>query len=166
MINSFIYCIVFVLYLKHSPLNLNVEARVLELFKAKKNNLNEWNESEWESKFKLLILRVVIGTCLMETGEAHRALAEHKYSLEESVKINFIEPLLQLAAKDLKEIAVCTPACCSCSKTLYFKLLPLLPALQLLLYSRGFRFFWLYTVTEHIVFVVQSNFMPQFSLDL
>lgn len=45
----------------------------------------------------------------METGEAHRALAEHKYALEESVKMNFIEPLLQLAAKDLKEIAVCIP---------------------------------------------------------
>ena len=48
----------------------------------------------------------------METGETHRALAEHKYSLEESVKINFIEPLLQLAAKDLKEIAVCLSAAC------------------------------------------------------
>lgn len=42
----------------------------------------------------------------METGEAFQKLAENKYALEDNVKQNFLEPLSQLQAKELKEIAV------------------------------------------------------------
>lgn len=46
----------------------------------------------------------LFGQALCESGESYRQLAEVKYSLEDSVKQNFIEPLQQLQAKDLKEV--------------------------------------------------------------
>lgn len=45
---------------------------------------------------------------MSEAGESYRQLAEVKYSLEDNVKQNFIEPLQQLQAKELKEVNVRT----------------------------------------------------------
>ena len=47
-----------------------------------------------------------LGKALMETGESYREMADVKYSLEDNVKQNFIEPLLHLQTKDLKEVNV------------------------------------------------------------
>ena len=48
----------------------------------------------------------ISGQALMESGEAYKQLGEIKYSLEDNVKQNFIEPLHQLQNKDLKEVNV------------------------------------------------------------
>jgi len=48
----------------------------------------------------------VTGQALTECGESYRQLAEVKYSLEDGVRQNFIEPLLHLQSKDLKEVNV------------------------------------------------------------
>ena len=50
-----------------------------------------------------------VGKALMETGESYREMADIKYSLEDNVKQNFIEPLLHLQTKDLKEVNVRIP---------------------------------------------------------
>ncbi|XP_074650813.1 endophilin-A-like [Tubulanus polymorphus] len=42
---------------------------------------------------------------LAEAGESYKQLADIKYSLEDNVKQNFLEPLQHLATKDLKEVA-------------------------------------------------------------
>lgn len=44
------------------------------------------------------------GACLVEAGEAFKDLAEVKYALEDNVKQNFLDPMTQLANKDLKEV--------------------------------------------------------------
>ncbi|XP_052276613.1 endophilin-A2-like isoform X2 [Dreissena polymorpha] len=44
------------------------------------------------------------GQSLQEAGESFKRLAEVKYSLEENVKQNFLEPLSHLQSKDLKEV--------------------------------------------------------------
>ncbi|CAI9733755.1 endophilin-A3-like isoform X1 [Octopus vulgaris] len=44
------------------------------------------------------------GACLGEAGEAFKDLADIKYALEDNVKQNFLDPLNQLANKDLKEV--------------------------------------------------------------
>ena len=46
------------------------------------------------------------GQALMDCGESYHQLAEIKYSLEDTVRQNFIEPLLHLQSKDLKEVNV------------------------------------------------------------
>lgn len=43
---------------------------------------------------------------MVETGESYKQLAEIKYSMEDAVKQNFIEPLQHLQNKDLKEVNV------------------------------------------------------------
>ena len=48
----------------------------------------------------------VTGQALTQCGESYRQLAEVKYSLEDNVRQNFIEPLLHLQNKDLKEVNV------------------------------------------------------------
>lgn len=48
---------------------------------------------------------------MVETGETYKQLAEIKYSMEDSVKQNFIEPLQHLQNKDLKEVNVRAAAC-------------------------------------------------------
>lgn len=45
----------------------------------------------------------LFGQALSEAGESYRQLADVKYSLEDNVKQNFIEPLLQLQSKELKD---------------------------------------------------------------
>lgn len=46
----------------------------------------------------------LFGQSLNDAGESFKRLAEVKYSLEENVKQNFLEPLSHLQSKDLKEV--------------------------------------------------------------
>jgi len=46
----------------------------------------------------------ILGQALVEAGESYKQLADIKYSLEDNVRQNFIEPLLHLQSKDLKEV--------------------------------------------------------------
>jgi len=46
------------------------------------------------------------GQALVETGESYRQLAEVKYSMEDNVKQNFLDPLAHIQNKDLKEVNV------------------------------------------------------------
>lgn len=46
----------------------------------------------------------VFASALVETGEAMKQLADVKYSLDDNVKQNFLEPLHHLQSKDLKEV--------------------------------------------------------------
>ena len=65
-------------------------------------------------KYKYLSLKIVdqyirdfiSGQSLNDAGESFKRLAEVKYSLEENVKQNFLEPLSHLQSKDLKEVNV------------------------------------------------------------
>lgn len=44
------------------------------------------------------------GDCLVEAGESFKQLADYKYSLEDTVKQNFLEPFTHLQNKDIKEV--------------------------------------------------------------
>lgn len=46
------------------------------------------------------------GQSLVEAGESYRQLAEVKYSMEDNVKQNFLDPLAHIQNKDLKEVNV------------------------------------------------------------
>lgn len=46
----------------------------------------------------------VFAAALVETGESMKQLADVKYSLDDNVKQNFLEPLHHLQSKDLKEV--------------------------------------------------------------
>jgi hypothetical protein len=46
------------------------------------------------------------GKALVDAGESFKQLADIKYSLEDSVRQNFLEPLINLQTKDLKEVNV------------------------------------------------------------
>jgi len=54
-----------------------------------------------------MFLSACAGQALMEVGESYKQLAEIKYSMEDTVKQNFLEPLQSLQSKDLKEVNVC-----------------------------------------------------------
>jgi len=58
-------------------------------------------------KSKLYFICVFSGRALVEVGESYKQLAEIKYSAEDNVKQNFLEPLQNLQNKDLKEVNVC-----------------------------------------------------------
>ena len=51
-------------------------------------------------------LYLAAGGALVEAGETYKTLADVKYSLEDDVKQNFIEPLQHIQTKDLKEVNV------------------------------------------------------------
>lgn len=46
----------------------------------------------------------ILGDSLVEAGESFRQLAEVKYSLEAQVSQNFLEPLAQLSAKEIRDM--------------------------------------------------------------
>lgn len=46
------------------------------------------------------------GQAMVEMGEALRQMADVKYSLDDNIKQNFLEPLHHLQTKDLKEVMV------------------------------------------------------------
>lgn len=48
----------------------------------------------------------ILGQALVEMGESLKQMADVKYSLDDSIKQNFLEPLHQLQTKDLKEVMV------------------------------------------------------------
>lgn len=48
----------------------------------------------------------VIAEALIEMGESLRQMADVKYSLDDNIKQNFLEPLHHLQTKDLKEVMV------------------------------------------------------------
>ena len=47
-----------------------------------------------------------IAQALVEMGDTLKQMADVKYSLDDNVKQNFLEPLHQLQMKDLKEVMV------------------------------------------------------------
>jgi len=54
----------------------------------------------------LLILSILAAQALIEMGEAMKQMADVKYSLDDNIKQNFLEPLHHLQTKDLKEVMV------------------------------------------------------------
>lgn len=50
---------------------------------------------------------VFLADSLIEMGEVLRQMADVKYSLDDNIKQNFLEPLHHLQTKDLKEVMVC-----------------------------------------------------------
>ena len=59
-----------------------------------------------------IVCSCVSGQSLNDAGESFKRLAEVKYSLEENVKQNFLEPLSHLQSKDLKEVNVSMAGLC------------------------------------------------------
>jgi len=49
---------------------------------------------------------MILAVALVECGESMKQLADVKYSLDDNVKQNFLEPLHHLQSKDLKEVLV------------------------------------------------------------
>lgn len=45
---------------------------------------------------------------MVEMGESMKQMADAKYSLDDNIKQNFLEPLHHLQTKDLKEVMVST----------------------------------------------------------
>lgn len=50
----------------------------------------------------------MFGNALVEMGESLKQMADVKYSLDDNIKQNFLEPLHHLQTKDLKEVMVRT----------------------------------------------------------
>jgi len=48
----------------------------------------------------------IFASSLMESGEAMKSIADCKYALDDSVKQNYLEPLIRLQSKDLKEVSL------------------------------------------------------------
>lgn len=55
----------------------------------------------------LSMIIIFIAQSLVEFGDVLKQMADVKYSLDDNVKQNFLEPLHQLQMKDLKEVMVC-----------------------------------------------------------
>lgn len=56
---------------------------------------------------QLSTIIIFIAQSLVEFGDVLKQMADVKYSLDDNVKQNFLEPLHQLQMKDLKEVMVC-----------------------------------------------------------
>lgn len=53
-----------------------------------------------------LSMNSILADSLVEMGESLRQMADVKYSLDDNIKQNFLEPLHHLQTKDLKEVMV------------------------------------------------------------
>ena len=54
----------------------------------------------------LILLFYFTASALCEMGDSLKQMADVKYSLDDNIKQNFLEPLHQLQMKDLKEVMV------------------------------------------------------------
>lgn len=63
----------------------------------------------YRKKTLTIIFYLFAGIALIEMGEAMRQMADVKYSLDDNIKQNFLEPLHHLQTKDLKEVMVRLP---------------------------------------------------------
>ncbi len=55
---------------------------------------------------RFLFAKLSTAQALIEMGESLKQMADNKYSLDDNVKQNFLEPLHHLQTKDLKEVMV------------------------------------------------------------
>lgn len=58
-------------------------------------------------KFKITNVSSNLAQCLIEMGDSLKLMADVKYSLDDNVKQNVLEPLHSLQTKELKEVMVC-----------------------------------------------------------
>lgn len=72
-----------------------------------------------------LVWTFFLAQALIEMGEAMKQMADVKYSLDDNIKQNFLEPLHHLQTKDLKEVMVrkiyekSFQSTTSCSRNIY-----------------------------------------------
>jgi len=60
--------------------------------------------SEIFNKYGKDLKSTTFGSCLMETSESFKDMADIKYALEDQIKQNFVEPITKIQETDLKEI--------------------------------------------------------------
>lgn len=60
----------------------------------------------------LYFISEFVAQSMVEMGESMKQMADAKYSLDDNIKQNFLEPLHHLQTKDLKEVMVCCVMLC------------------------------------------------------
>lgn len=66
-----------------------------------------FNRMQWH----IIFSHQIAAEALVEMGESLRQMADVKYSLDDNIKQNFLEPLHHLQTKDLKEVMVSVQMC-------------------------------------------------------